>query len=224
MLRLLVLVLLLVNGIYYGWSQGMLKPYGFAPEQQGEPQRLAQQVKPEGLKILSKQELGRVETQLQADLAPKECLQVGPLNDGQVSALRRVLEPNWPVNSWQMVPVSIAPRWIVYMGKYANEEMLVKKRGELNAMKLTLEPLQNPTLEPGISLGGFATQADANGELAKLNLRGVRTAHVVQELQGGSATQLKLPAVTDALKARLGELRPSLGSLQLKACSPDPKP
>lgn len=219
MLRLLVLGLLLINGIYYGWSQGMLKPYGFAPEQQGEPQRLAQQVKPEGVKILTTQELSRVEAQVQADLAPKECLQVGPLNDGQVSALRRVLEPNWPANSWQMQPVQVAPRWIVYMGKYANEEMLVKKRGELNAMKLTLQPLQNPALELGISLGGFPTQAEANAELAKLNVRGVRTAHVVQELQGGPATQLKLPAVTEALKARLGELKPALGSQLLKTCS-----
>ncbi len=219
MLRLLVLALLLINGIYFGWSQGMLKPYGFAPEQQGEPQRLEQQVKPEGLKTLSTQELSRVEAQVQADLAPKECLQVSPLNDGQVSALRRVLEPNWPANSWQMQPVQVAPRWIVYMGKYPNEETLVKKRGELNAMKLALEPLQNPALEPGISLGGFPTQAEANAELAKLSVRGVRTAHVVQELQGGNATQLKLPAVNDSLKARLGELKPVLGSLSLKSCN-----
>lgn len=218
MLRLLVLALLLINGIYFGWSHGMLKAYGFAPEQQGEPQRLEQQVKPEGLKILSTQELSRVEAQLQADLAPKECLQVSPLNEGQVSALRRVLEPNWPANSWQMVPIQIAPRWIIYMGKYPNEEMLVKKRGELNVMKLPLEPLQNPALELGISLGGFPTQAEANTELAKLNLRGVRTAHVVQELQGGNATQLKLPAVNDSLKARLGELKSALGNQLLKAC------
>lgn len=218
MLRLLVLALLLINGIYYGWSHGMFKPYGFAPEQQSEPQRLAQQVKPEGLKILSAQEISRVEAQVQADLAPKECLQAGPLNDGQVSALRHVLEPNWPANSWLMQPMQVAPRWIIYMGKYPNEEMLVKKRGELNAMKITLQPLQNPTLEPGISLGGFATQAEANAELAKLSLRGIRTAHVVQELQGGPATQLKLPAVTESLKARLGELKPALANQQLKTC------
>jgi hypothetical protein len=219
MLRLLVLALLLINGIYYGWSQGLLKPYGFAPEQPGEPQRLEQQIKPEGLKILSTQEINRVEAQLQADLAPKECRQSSPLSDGQVSALRRVLEPHWPANSWLMQTVQTVPRWIIYMGKYPNEAMLVKKRGELNAMKLTLEPLQNPALELGISLGGFPTQAEANAELAKLSQRGVRTARVVQELQGGNATQLQLPALTESLKARLGELKPALGDLQLKPCN-----
>jgi len=220
MLRLLVLALLLINGIYYGWSHNLFRPYGFAPEQQGEPQRLAQQIKPEALKILSAQELNRVETQLQADLAPKECLMAGPLDDGQVSAARRVLEPGWPANSWQMQTVQIAPRWIVYMGKYPNEDALAKKRAELTSMKLEIQPLQNPALEIGFSLGGFPTQAEANAELARLSTRGIRTAHVVQELQGGNATQLRLPAVTEALKARLGELKPALGNLPFKTCTP----
>jgi hypothetical protein len=219
MLRLFVLALLLINGIYFGWSQGLLKPYGFAPEQQSEPQRLAHQVKPEGLKILSTQDLSRVEAQMQADLAPKECLLAGPLDDGQVSAARRVLEPNWPANSWQMQTVQIAPRWIIYMGKYANAELQAKKRAELQSMKLQLQPLQNQALEIGLSLGGFSTQAEANAELARLSLRGIRTAHVVQELQGGNATQLKLPAVNETLKARVVELKPALGSLQWKSCS-----
>lgn len=219
MLRLLVLALLLVNGLYFGWSQGLLKAYGFAPEQQGEPQRMAQQVQPQSLKLLSAQELGKVEAQLQADLAPKECLVAGPLNDNQVNALRRVLEPNWPAGSWQMQPVAVAPRWIVYMGKYANDDQLSKKRAELAVMKLTPEPLQNPALEPGLSLGGFASPAEANAELARLSQRGIRTAHVVQEIQAGNANQLRLPVVTEALKGRLGELKPSLGNLALKACS-----
>lgn len=219
MLRLLLLALVLINGIYFGWSQGMFRPYGFGPEQQGEPQRLAQQVRPEGLKILSAQEVKRVEAQVQADLAPKECLQSGPLDDGQVSAARRVLEPGWPASSWQMQTTQVAPRWIIYMGKYATAELQAKKRAELQAMKLQLEPLQNPTLEMGLSLGGFPTQAEANAELARLNLRGIRTAQVVQELQGGGAAQLRLPAMTEALKARLGELKPALGNLPLKACT-----
>ena len=219
MLRLLVLALLLINGIYFGWSHNLLRPYGFAPEQQGEPQRVTQQIKPEALKILSTQELSRVESQLQADLAPKECLLAGPLDDGQVSAARRVLEPGWPANSWQMLPVQIAQRWIVYMGKYPNEDALAKKRAELVAMKLEPLPLQNPALEIGFSLGGFPTQAEATAELARLSLRGIRTAKVMQELQGGNATQLKLSAVTEALKARLIELKPALGNLPFKTCN-----
>lgn len=218
MLRLLFLALLLVNGIYYGWSQGLLQPYGWSPEQQSEPQRLEQQLKPEALKILTPKEFNLVETQLAADLAPKDCLVVGPLEDGQISAARRVLESGWPANSWQLQPMVVAPRWIVYMGKYANEDQLSKKRSELLAMKLQPEALQNSALEIGMSLGAYPSQAEANAALVRLNQRGVHTAKVVQELQGGNGTQLRLPAVTDALKARLVELRPALGSRTFKTC------
>jgi uncharacterized protein (DUF2342 family) len=218
MLRLFVLALLLLNGIYFTWSQGLLRPYGFAPEQQGEPQRVTQQIKPEGLKLLSKQEVGRVEAQVLADLAPKECLQAGPLDDAQVAALRRQLEASLPAGSWQVQTVQIPQRWIVYMGKYPNEDAMVKKRAELTGLKLQLEPLQNPTLEIGLSLGGYLTQAEATAALALLNQRGIRTARVVQELAGGNASLLKLPGVTEALKSRLVDLKPALGALTFKPC------
>jgi hypothetical protein len=57
MLRLLVLILILANGAYFAWSEGLLRAYGFAPAQQREPQRLAQQIKPEALRVLSAGEL-----------------------------------------------------------------------------------------------------------------------------------------------------------------------
>jgi hypothetical protein len=104
------------------------------------------------------------------------------------------------------------------MGKYPNEDALAKKRAELVGLKLQLEPLQNPELEIGLSLGGFPTQAEATAALALLNQRGIRTARVVQELSGGNASQLKLPAVTETQKSRLGDLKPALGTRTFKAC------
>src|SRR3990167_4554596 len=52
MLRLAVIALLLANAGYYAWSQGLLKDWGFAPEEQAEPQRMNQQIRPETLQIL----------------------------------------------------------------------------------------------------------------------------------------------------------------------------
>ena len=51
MLRLTVLLLLLANGGYFAWSQGLLLPWGYGPLQQSEPQRLRQQIRPEALRI-----------------------------------------------------------------------------------------------------------------------------------------------------------------------------
>ena len=47
MLRFFVLVLLLANAAYYAWSQGLLLEWGLAPVSQSEPQRLAEQIRPE---------------------------------------------------------------------------------------------------------------------------------------------------------------------------------
>lgn len=219
MLRLLVLLLILANGAYFAWTSGALRAYGFAPQQQSEPQRLAQQLKPETIKLLSGEEFKQVEAQRQAELAPKECFQAGPFTDAQWSALRPTLEEALPADAWQQDKVQESARWIVYMGKYPNEQALAKKRAELNAMNLKAQPLTNPALEPGLSLGGFDTQEAANAELARLSLRGIRTARVVQEQEARQASMLKLPALTDAMKQRLMDAKPALAGKSLKACN-----
>ena len=52
MLRLAVIVLLLANAGYYAWTQGVMHPLGFEPQDPSEPQRLEQQIRPETLRIL----------------------------------------------------------------------------------------------------------------------------------------------------------------------------
>jgi hypothetical protein len=53
MLRWVVALLLLANGVYYAWTQGHLASLGFAPTEQHEPERLQQQVQPEVLRLLN---------------------------------------------------------------------------------------------------------------------------------------------------------------------------
>jgi hypothetical protein len=80
--------------------------------------------------------------------------------------------------------------------------------------------LKNPDLEIGLSLGGFETQDGALAELARLNLRGIRTARVVQESLPGQQTSLKLPALTQEMKMHLGDLKPALAGKSLHSCTP----
>ena len=53
MLRWVVGLLLLANGVYYAWTQGHLAPLGFAPTEQREPERLEGQIQPEVLRLLN---------------------------------------------------------------------------------------------------------------------------------------------------------------------------
>ncbi len=219
MLRLFVLILILANGVYFAWSEGLLRAYGFAPALQREPQRLAQQIRPEAIVLLSSAEAKRADAQVQAELTSKECLLAEPFDDAQTATLRKALESTLAPGTWQIDTVPVPARWIVYMGKFFNAEQMEKKRGELAAMRLVPQALNNPDLEPGLSLGGFDTQADAAAELAKLSLRGIRTAKVVQERQEGNQNLLKLPAVTPEIRSRLADLKPALAGRLLRSCS-----
>jgi hypothetical protein len=215
MLRLIVLVLALANAAYFAWSQGLLASWGIAPAQQSEPQRLEQQIKPQALRVLPVDEARRVE--LAAAVKSAECLQAGPLEEAQLPAVKQVLDA-WPVNAWTLEPAVEPPRWIVYMGKYLTVDNVNRKKSELRQMGISFEPLSNPALEPGLSLGGFASQQEATAQMEVLAQRGVRTAKVVQERPEVRGQLLKLPAVDDLVRARLDDLKPALAGKPLRAC------
>lgn len=217
MLRLIVLLLLLANGGFYAWSQGLLLPWGVGPAQQSEPQRLQQQIHPESVRVLRADELKRVEAQVAQAPRPPECLQTAALDDSQLAQLRTALT-SWPTGSWSIDSVTEPARWMIYMGKYPGVEQVAHKRAELRQLGITFEAPANPALEPGLSLGAFATEAAANQQLATLAARGVHTARVLQERPEQRGQRLLLPAVDDTLRPRLDELKGVLGERPLRPC------
>jgi hypothetical protein len=214
MLRTVILLLLLANGVYYAWTQGMLQPIGLVPAQQSEPHRLGQQIKPEAIRVLPAEEARKLEA---AAAQPPECLQASPLEDSVAEPLRQALA-SWPAGSWTLETVSEPGRWIVYMGKYPSLDNVARKKAELRQIGVAFEPVSNPELEPGLSLGGYATQAEANQMLDRLVARGVHTAKVLQERPDTKGQKLTLPAVDDGLRARLDDLRTRLGGKALRPC------
>ena len=125
---------------------------------------------------------------------------------------------SWPGGSWTIEPATEPARWIVYMGKYPDPAALEKKKAELRTLNVSFEPLASPALEPGLSLGGYPSEAAAKQQLEALTQKGVHTAKVVQERAAASGQSLKLPAVDDALRARLDDLKPALNGKALKPC------
>ena len=218
MLKLIVALLLLANAAFFVWSQGFLRAWDFAPKQQTEPERVAQQINPDAIRLLKPDEARRLDVAAAVVAKPLECLQAGGFDDIQATVLRKSLEASLPVGSWVLEPMREAPRWIVYMGKYPNADALAKKRSELAALNLKLEALTNPSFELGFSLGSFETQTAATNALNTLTKRGVRTARVVQERAELRGTNLKLNAVDDALRGRLDEMKAALAGKALRAC------
>ncbi|MGH6624937.1 MAG: SPOR domain-containing protein [Burkholderiaceae bacterium] len=217
MLRLLALLLVLANGAYFAWSQGLLRDWGLAPAQQSEPQRLAQQIRPEALRILSPDDASRLDAATPAGAKAPECLQAGLYDDKQGAALRQALAA-LPSGAWSLDNVVEPARWIVYMGRYPDAETVSIKKAELRLRHVSFEALVNPSLEPGLSLGGFDFQEAAQQQLADLAGRGVRTARVMQERAELRGQLLRLPAVDEGLRARLEELKAALAGKALRPC------
>lgn len=238
MLRLAVIALLLANAGYYAYTQGWLRSAGLVTPEQAEPQRLQQQIRPETLKVLRAQGATNNPTPPPAPAAAPaavtaasapaptaaapadagECLQAGVFDDKQAAALRNAAAA-LPAGSWSLEPTPINGRWMIYMGRFDDQDTLDKKRAELRARKVDFDRAGG-TLEPGLSLGRFSTEEAAQRGLTALNAQGVRTARVVQERQAATGFILKLPAVTDAQRQQwLATLRPAMAGKTLGSCS-----
>lgn len=238
MLRLAVIVLLLANAGYFAWSQGHLRPWGWAPQEQAEPQRMNQQIRPETLQILKVNasktsssapmpapatpaapaaSTAATDTPASAATDPAECLQAGVFDERQAEALRTAAA-TLPQGSWALEPTPIAGRWMVYMGRFEDQETLDRKRAELRARKVDHDRAGG-TLELGLSLGRFTTKDAAERELANLGTKGVRTARVVQERPDAPGFTLRLPAVNDALRPQLDALRSAMAGKTLRSCT-----
>lgn len=220
MLRFLVLVLLLANGAYFAWSQGFLRTQGLGPLQEGEPQRLAQQIQPEAVRILTPEETrhGRAGAPANTPADAPTCLQTGVLDEAHAAQIRTVATDVLPQGSWSLDPAVVPARWILYMGKYPDEQAVEKKKAELRNRRVSFQALDNAALEPGLSLGSFASEAAANEALGELALRGIRTARVLQERAEMPGQRLRLPALDDAQRGKLEALRPALAGQLLQAC------
>ena len=228
MLRLAVLILLLANAGYYAWSHGALQALGLGPTSQAEPQRLQQQVEQQNLRLLPHEPKEPEHSTPDAPPAnenrssaapsqPLACLQAGAFDERQADSLRQAAA-RLPAGSWSLEPVPVAGRWMVYMGRFADEEALAKKRAELRALKIPFDR-PGPALEPGLSLGRFSTAEGALRALSQLGEQGVRKARVVQERGETPTYILRLPAVSEAQRAQAEDLlRPALAGKALRPC------
>ncbi|KQP12333.1 hypothetical protein ASF43_22045 [Pseudorhodoferax sp. Leaf267] len=210
MVRTAALVLLAANAVYFGWSQGLLAPLGLGPDTGSEPQRLAQQIRPEALRVAQTSSAAAPAEPASTAAGPTTepaCLRAGPFDAAQADTLRQALAgADLPEGSWALDATATPTRWIVYMGKYADADALEKKRAELRALRVETAPVRPAALAPGLSLGVFTTAAGAQEHLAQLTRRGVRTARVVPETPEQAVTQLRLPHADEALRARVQPL------------------
>jgi hypothetical protein len=215
MVKIAAVLLLLANAVFFAWHQGHLAVLGLMPTQQREPERVNQQLQPQALSLLKPEDAKKLEA---AANKPPECYVSPPLEADKLDALRAAMPALAASAPWQLESNTEPARWIAYMGKYANAEAVAKKKNELRNLGVAAEAVRNPSLEPGISLGGGATKAEADQKLADAVAKGVRTGKVLEEKPAGQTQRLRLSVVDDALRAKWPEMKAAGGFAQFINC------
>lgn len=215
MLQRAALLLLIANLLFFAWTQGWLDGItGLRSQGDREPERLARQVRPESVRILSPSEAIPSSSSLSppdAAAEPLACLEAGPFATGaSVSAIAalQAAQPAIPAGSWTDVKVERPGSWMLYMGRYPNRDALAKKEEELRRTRVTFEEVKSPPeYELGFSLGRYDQRAAAEKALEQLNQRGVRTARVVELTAPATLHLLRVEKADKALADRLLALR-----------------
>lgn len=240
MIGRLVLLLLAANLGWLAWTQGWLRPLGLVPQEQAEPQRLQRQVQPQALRLqpLEPASAGAAADDTPARRstaasatpasaaepaaapasapAPTACLQIGTFDASQIEAVRQAAA-GLPEGSWRVDAVQLPGRWMVYLGKLPDAAAVAARRAELRAQGVDTDR-PGAALEPGLSLGRFASEEAAERALDSLARKGVRGARVVRERRDTPAYLLRLPQADAALRRQARALNGALGGHDWRPC------
>ena len=229
MLRLLVATLLVANLLFWAWHHTPLaQALGLPAGEPGrEPERLQRQYHPEAIQLLKPGAKpvaagAAASTQSAGSGSPALCLEAGPLDEAAAGAAQRELgQAGVPAGGWVDMRRELPGRWIVYMGRYPERETLARKAEDLQRLGLQAVELRAPAeLAPGLALGEFEAQAEAQGRLERLQARGVRTARVVQLPSPGAEHRLRVDRVAPAVAERRAAMSRQDGATRWQACAP----
>jgi hypothetical protein len=225
MLRLLVLLLLLANGGFYAWTQGWLAPFWPGPVDQREPGRLAAQVRPELITVLTPKAASAAVAAVAAAASEPTatvCLEAGPFTDTTVVAAEETLSQySVPVGSVAREAVALQFTWGVVMGRYPDRETMLAKAAELKKLGVKYDELSAPaSLAPGLRLGNFSDKYGAEAALNALTQKGVRTARVTPLPTGPMQQWLRAAQADAELQTRLRSLPNDRLGAGFRPCAP----
>jgi hypothetical protein len=213
MLRLLAIVLLVANLLIFGGWQGWLAGViGGGPDSDREPRRLASQVNGDAIKVVNPVALARMQSQT-------VCLEAGPFSQAELVQIDSLARSALPEGSWSLLTRERPGAWMVYVGKFAARDAMLRKAEELKRLNVPYEELRAPAdLVPGLVLGRYGRNDEAQEALRRLADRRVRSARVVQLAAPAVSHHLRMPRADAALQASAVSLREQLLGKPFAAC------
>lgn len=224
MLRALAVLLLLANLLVLGWTQGLFDSLrSTKPDADREPERLQRQVNIDQVRVLpapaasaalaaakASAATEAAEAASAAAAATGHCLEAGPIPASQQAAAEKLLHDGagLATGTWTTVASERKGSFLIYMGKYADEETLERKVEELKRLRIEPQVMKSSAeLSPGLTLGRFDEKAAAEAELGRLSQRGLRTARVITLVPAVPLVTLRVPSANEAQREKLSALK-----------------
>jgi hypothetical protein len=238
-MKLAFLLLVLVNVALFAWQHGV---FGRFAESGREPERIARQVEPERIRVLSEREVqvlrerAAAQSRAAAAAAPpastsgagagidltvaQACVEFGDFIGPDFARVETALL-KLGLGSRQSARTVEAPGWyLVYLPPFktrAEADRAVadlKKSGVKDLLVLTDGPLRL-----GVSLGSFRDPELAKAHVASLVKLGVKNARVSDKPTAVSATRLQLRELDAEAAQQLGAIAKEFPSQSVRACS-----
>jgi hypothetical protein len=237
-MKLAFLLLVLVNVALFAWQHGV---FGRYTESGREPERIARQVEPERIRVLSEREVqvlrerAAAQSRAAAAAAPpspangaaldlsvaQSCVEFGDFIGPDLARVETALL-KLGLGSRQSARTVEAPGWyLVYLPPFktrAEADRAVadlKKSGVKDLLVFTDGPLRL-----GVSLGSFRDPELAKAHVASLVKLGVKNARVSDKPTAVSATRLQMRELDAEAAQQLGAIAKEFPSQSVRACSP----
>ena len=233
-MKLLFLLLIAANLALFAWQRGA---FGTLPDSGREPERVARQVEPERIRVLTPEQAGDLRAAVRAtssasstasgapDLAlGADCVEFGDFSEAQAARVRPRLEALALGDRLEARSVEATGWYMVYVPPFKTRAEADRAAAQLRdqGVKDLLVIGDNSPMRFGIALGSFRDQDLANRHLADLQKRGVKTARVADRPSTVPATRFVIRSVDPALAATLQGLQREFNAARLVACGATP--
>lgn len=214
-MRVLVLVLVAANLLFFAWTRGWLDPRSGRPESAGhEPQRLAAQEHPERIQPLSASAVSA--------LGQRVCLELGPFEDDtSLGAAQTALRGAGLAVDWVTRSSEIPGQFAIATIKLDNADFRARKEATYKQMKISTEPLTGlPSEQPALVLSRHGSQADARTALAAYEKRGLKGLRIVTLVAPKARHLLVVPQADGLSASKLKALKDAALGSGFRSCSP----
>ncbi len=227
MLRLVFLVLLVMNGLFFGWVRGWFSPLVGSPGQaEREPQRLESQVNPGRVTLVSPAALGAAAAVTAAQQAAAlQCLEAGPFSPEALPAAEAAMtRAALPAGSWSREAAG-GPVWAVFGGRFVEPAARSARAAEFKRLDIAFEVIDSPPeLAPGFVLSRHPNRIAAESALAAVLAGGIGSPRDLRAMPMptpvGSAW-LRVAKADPSLRSQLqalGAVNPAIG-FGFRACA-----